>query len=101
MIETNYMISFDDNPEFNQEFDNLNTGITVGDIFLAPSWLLYNTDYELYMGLIEDFHNRQFQELKQSIHDSFPSTIAYNYRLSEKGAGADDPVRKLLHLKDT
>jgi hypothetical protein len=87
--------------KFNESLD------VIGEIDIAgyqfyPSYLLYNVDngvtyHEAYL----EFKEREFEELKDAIYGQYPSCIAYNFRLSEKGEGASDPVRKLLHLKDT
>jgi hypothetical protein len=75
--------------------------ITIAGFSAMPSRILFEMDYEAYKQELIDFREQEFEELKNVIYNSFPSCIAYNFRLSEKGEGASDPVRKLLHLKDT
>jgi len=94
-------IAYEENPDFNSEFDELNEGLTVGEVTLAPSWMLYNTDYDLYLTALDEYNNRIFEDLKSSIQNNYSPIIAFNFRLSERGEGAEDPVKKLLHLKDT
>lgn len=86
---------------FNESLD-VNGEIDIAGYQFYPSYLLYNVDngvtyHEAYL----EFKEREFEELKDSIYGQYPSCIAYNFRLSEKSEGASDPVRKLLHLKDT
>ena len=54
-----------------------------------------------YAEAYQDFLNSEYERIKDVVYNQYPSCIAYNFRLSEKGEGAADPVRKLLHLKDT
>lgn len=75
--------------------------ITIAGFSAMPSRILFEMDYEAYKQELLDFKEQEFEELKNVIYNSFPSCIAYNFRLSEKGEGAGDPIRKLLHLKDT
>jgi len=94
-------IKYDDQECFNQNFDANHQSLVIGDNELVASWLLYNTDPDLYLSVLEDFKQTQYEDLKQSVYDQYPSAIAYNFRQSERGEGSADPVRKLLHLKDT
>lgn len=77
-----------------------------GDVFIANipfqrSRILFDMAQETYKDAYSEFLEKEFEDLKQSVFDYYPSCIAYNFRLSEKGEGSFDPVRKLLHLKDT
>jgi hypothetical protein len=54
-----------------------------------------------YVEAYQEFQDTEFERLKDTVYNQYPSCVAYNFRLSEKGEGASDPVRKLLHLKDT
>lgn len=87
--------------KFNESLD-VNGEIDIAGYQFFPSYLLYNVDDGVsYHEAFLEFKEREFEELKDSIYGQYPSCIAYNFRLSEKGEGASDPVRKLLHLKDT
>lgn len=66
-----------------------------------PSRILYEMDPIGYAEAFQEFKESEFEDLKAIVYNQYPSCIAYNFRLSEKGEGASDPVRKLLHLKDT
>ena len=77
-----------------------------GDIEIAgypftPSRILFDLDIQAYKEALFEFQEQDFERLKQTVFDYYPSCIAYNFRLSERGAGANDSVKKLLHLKDT
>jgi hypothetical protein len=85
---------------FNESLDAEGDFIIAGTAFL-PSRILFEMDFELYKQTLAEFAEQEFEELKQSIFDNYPASIAYNFRLSERGEGSSDPVRKLLHLKDT
>jgi len=85
---------------FNESLDGEGDIVIAGTSF-TRSRILFDMDREYYKQALTDFEEQEFEELKQSIFDYYPACIAYNFRLSEKGEGAADPVRKLLHLKDT
>lgn len=85
---------------FNESLDEGGEVIIAGASF-SRSRILFETDKELYKQALADFEEQDFEELKQTIFDNYPACIAYNFRLSEKGEGSTDPVRKLLHLKDS
>ncbi len=85
---------------FNDSLDE-NGDIVIAGISFAPSRILFDMDAVAYEAAYNEFQEQAFDELKDVIYNSYPSCIAYNFRLSEKGEGATDPVRKLLHLKDT
>ncbi|MBN1303332.1 MAG: hypothetical protein JXA13_02780 [Anaerolineales bacterium] len=93
-------LEYSDNPEFNQSIDD-----DIGDIFIygekfTPSYVLFELKRETYRIAFTDFLVRQSDELQQLVFDAFPALIAYNYRLSVRGPGANDSVKKFLHLKD-
>jgi hypothetical protein len=71
-----------------------------GEIFL-PSEILFNLKKEAYRIALTDFQTQQLEDLKQLAFQSFPSNFAYNYRLSDRGANANNPINKFMHLKDT
>ncbi len=85
---------------FNNSLDEEGT-INIAGFSALPSRILFEMDLEAYKQELLDFREQEFEELKNSIYNYYPSCIAYNFRLSEKGEGATDPVRRLLHLKDT
>lgn len=85
---------------FNESLDEGGEVIIAGTSFIR-SRILFEMDREYYEQALSDFEEQEFEELKQTVFDYYPACIAYNYRLSERGEGATDPVRKLLHLKDT
>lgn len=85
---------------FNDSLDE-NGDIVIAGISFAPSRILFDMDAVAYEAAYSEFQEQAFDELKDVIYNSYPSCIAYNFRLSEKGEGATDPVRKLLHLKDS
>lgn len=95
-------LEYSDNPDFNQSVDDDNGGeIYIYEESFLPSYILFELKREAYRIALTDFLEGQLEQLQQLVFDNFPALIAYNYRLSEKGEGAADPVRKLLHLKDT
>lgn len=75
--------------------------VKVGGTQFQPSKILYELEPIGYTEAYQDFLNSEYERIKEDIFTQYPSCIAYNFRLSEKGEGASDPVRKLLHLKDT
>jgi len=85
---------------FNESLDEGGEVGIAGTSFIR-SRILFEMDREYYKQALSDFEEQEFEELKQSVFDRYPACIAYNYRLSEKGEGATDPVRRLMHLKDT
>lgn len=86
--------------KFNESLD-INGEIDIAGYQFYPSFILFKIDKDLFVEAYFEFKEREFEELKDVIYNQYPSCIAYNFRLSEKGEGASDPVRKLLHLKDT
>lgn len=85
---------------FNESLDQ-EGDIEIAGLSLSPSRVLFEMDPAYYEFAYNDFYQQEFDVLKQVVFDSFPACIAYNFRLSEKGEGSSDPVRKLLYLKDT
>ncbi len=85
---------------FNESLDEQGEFPIAGVSFL-PSRILFEMDIVAYEEAFNEFKEQEFEALKDTVYNQYPSCIAYNFRLSEKGEGASDPVRKLLHLKDT
>ena len=85
---------------FNELLDE-EGGVTIASIPFQRSRILYELATDTYQDAFNEFQEQEFQELKQIVFEKYPACIAYNVRLSEKGEGATDPVRKLLHLKDS
>lgn len=85
---------------FNDSLDEEGV-VEIASIPLQRSRILFEMAVETYKDAFTEFREQEFEELKQAVFDYYPSCIAYNFRLSEKGEGSSDPVRKLLHLKDT
>ncbi len=85
---------------FNESLDEEGE-ITIADISFQRSRILYELAYESYRDAYNEYTDQEFEDLQQTVYNSYPACIAYNFRLSEKGEGATDPVRKLLHLKDS
>ena len=89
------------------EYQRFNESLDVyGDIQIAgvdftPSRILYEMEPIGYKEAYQEFQSSEYERLKETVYNLYPSCIAYNFRLTEKGEGASDPVRKLLHLKDT
>lgn len=93
-------LEYPDNPDFNQSIDNEIGDINIyGEKFL-PSYVLFELKRETYRIALTEFLESRFEELQELVFDGFPALIAYNYRLSVRGPGANDPVKKFLHLKD-
>jgi len=84
---------------FNESLDEQGEFPIAGVSFL-PSRILFEMDIVAYEEAFNEFKEQEFEALKDTVYNQYPSCIAYNFRLSEKGEGASDPVRKLLHLKD-
>ena len=85
---------------FNESLDE-EGDVVIANIPFQRSRILFELANETYKDAYNEFMDQEFDDLKQAVFDYYPACIAYNYRLSERGQGADDPVRKLLHLKDT
>lgn len=85
---------------FNESLDEEGE-INIADISFQRSRILFELAKESYKDAYNEFREQEFESLKQTVFDSYPACIAYNFRLSEKGEGSTDPVRKLLHLKDS
>jgi hypothetical protein len=94
-------LKYSDNPDFNQSIDDDFDEIKIYNESFLPSYILFELKREAYRIALTDFYEHQFEELQQLVFDSFPAMIAYNYRLSVRGPGANDPVKRFLHLKDT
>lgn len=75
--------------------------IIIANVPFQCSRILFELAEETYKDAYKEFMEQDFNDLQQIVFDYYPACVAYNYRLSEHGEGADDPVRKLLHLKDT
>lgn len=92
-----------DDPQYQQFNDSLDEAgqIDIAGIPFFPSRILYEMEPIGYTEAYQDFLNSEYDRIKDVVFNQYPSCIAYNFRLSEKGEGASDPVRKLLHLKDT
>lgn len=85
---------------FNESLDE-DGDIEIAGIPFQRSYILYELAYNTYKDAFDEFKEQDYEDLKPVVFDEYPACIAYNFRLSEKGEGATDPVRKLLHLKDT
>lgn len=85
---------------FNESLDEEGE-VIIANIPFQRSRILFELANPTYKDAYNEFLEQEFDDLKQSVFDYYPACIAYNFRLSERGEGADDPVRKLLHLKDT
>ena len=85
---------------FNESLDEQEP-ITIAGVSFLPSRVLFEMDVVAYEEAYNESKEQEFEELKDAVYNLYPSCIAYNFRLSEKGEGASDPIRKLLHLKDT
>jgi len=85
---------------FNESLDEAGE-VIIADIPFQRSRILFELANTTYNDAYNEFLEQEFDTLKQTIFDYYPACIAYNYRLSERGEGSNDPVRKLLHLKDT
>ena len=85
---------------FNESLDESGK-ILIASIEFLPSRILYEMEPIGYVEAHQEFQDTEYERLKDTVYNQYPSCIAYNFRLSEKGEGASDPVRKLLHLKDT
>ena len=86
--------------DFNESLD-VDGSVVIADIPFQRSRILYELAYESYQDAYNDYLDDEFQRLQQVVYDSYPACIAFNFRLSEKGEGANDPIRKLMHLKDS
>jgi hypothetical protein len=75
--------------------------VNIAGIEFKRSQILFDLAKVTYEEGYGEFLEEQFKELQQTIFDLYPANIAYHYRLSEKGQGAKDPVKKLFHLKDS
>ncbi|MGQ3684929.1 MAG: hypothetical protein ACUBOA_07995 [Candidatus Loosdrechtia sp.] len=85
---------------FNESLDE-EGDVNIANISFSRSRILFEMDFETYKQALYEFLEQDYEDLKQIIFDYYPACIAYNFRLSERGEGSTDPVRKLLHLKDS
>lgn len=92
--------TYKDNPEFNQSIDDEFGDIEIFKTNFAASLILAELRPDLYEARLKDHKREQFKKLQDMVFSKFPALIAYNYRLSEKGPGANDPIKAFLHLKD-
>ena len=86
--------------QFNEDLDE-DGDVEIANILFPRSRILFELAKETYKDAFNEYLDRNFEDLQESVFNQYPSCIAYNYRLSERGEGANDPVRRLLHLKDT
>ncbi len=93
-------LEYSDNPDFNQSIDDEVGEIDIHGESFSPSYVLFELKRETYRIALTEFSESQFEDLQEVVFDNFPALIAYNYRLSVRGPGANDPVKKFLHLKD-
>lgn len=94
-------LEYSDNPDFNQSLDDEIGEINISGEKFLPSYVLFELKKETYRIALTEFIERQLEDLQEQVFSSFPALIAYNYRLSVRGPGANDPIKKFLHLKDT
>lgn len=85
---------------FNESLDE-EGAVVIASIPFQRSRILFELANTTYKDAYTEFQEQEYDDLKQTVFDYYPASIAYNFRLSERGEGANDPVRKLLHLKDT
>ena len=85
---------------FNESLDDEGE-VVIANIPFQRSRILFELANTTYIDAYNEFLDQEFDDLKQTVFEYYPACIAFNYRLSERGQGADDPVRRLLHLKDT
>jgi len=85
---------------FNESLDE-EGDVIIANISFQRSRILFELANPTYKDAFNEFLEQDFDDLKPTVFDDYPACIAFNYRLSERGEGANDPVRKLLHLKDT
>jgi hypothetical protein len=85
---------------FNESLD-AEGDIVIASASFSRSRILFEMDIELYKQALAESVEQDFADLKQTVFEYYPACTAYNFRLSEKGEGSADPVRKLLHLKDS
>jgi hypothetical protein len=90
----------DECKQFNDSLDEEGS-VVIASIPFQRSRILFELANTTYFEAYYEFKDQEFQELKQTCFETYPACIAYNFRLSERGEGANDPVRKLLHLKDS
>lgn len=95
-------VKYDDKKcqRFNESLDQEGL-VKIANFSELPSRILYEMDPVAYEEALSEFRQQDYEELKLKVYELYPPCIAFNFRLSEKGEGAADPVRKLLHLKDT
>jgi hypothetical protein len=92
-----------DDPRYQRFNDSLDEAgqIDIAGLPFYPSRILFEMEPIGYVEAYQEFQDSEYERMKDVVYNQYPSCIAYNFRLSEKGEGAADPVRKLLHLKDT
>ncbi len=86
--------------QFNESLDE-EGDVTIANISFSRSRILFEMDFETYKQALYEFLEQDYDDLKQTVFAYYPACIAYNFRQSERGEGSTDPVRKLLHLKDS
>jgi hypothetical protein len=101
-------IRYEDCQEFNDFLDSdrnieIKSGklLVTRDYEVSLSRTLFDADPIGYAQAYAAYLDDEFEKLKEVVFFQYPSIIAHHFRLSEKGIGANDPIQKLLHLKDT
>ena len=58
-------IRYNDNQEFNAWLDSSQENVIVGALSFTPSEVLFNTDFESYKDILEEYSNREIEEEKE------------------------------------
>ena len=76
---------FEENEEFNLDLDDSENAIRIFDIPFRPSEVLFKMQKDTYRIALTDFQNRQSEEFKQKVYDTYPTPIAYYFRQTHFG----------------
>jgi len=76
---------YEEHEDFNQDLDDSEKPISILGITFRPSEVLFKGQKGTYNIALTDFKNRQSEEFKQKVFDSYPTPIAYYFRQTHFG----------------
>lgn len=93
-------ISYDDNPDFNQEIDDQEGGyIEIAGSRMRPSLILFKVDPIAYHTALVEFRQEEIENFKEVVFSKFPTPISFNFERFERGY--ENQQHRLRLLQDT